>query len=72
MSVSIPIHCSFCHYCSGVLLEVRHGDSSQSACIIQSCFDSPGYFTFHMKLRIAPLRSRKGCDGMLMKSALNM
>ena len=43
VSASVPIVCSFYHYCSVVQLEVRDGDSSQSSFIVQDCFAYPDF-----------------------------
>ena len=44
MSVSTQIPCSFYYYCSVVYREIREGDTSRSAFIVQVCFSYPGIF----------------------------
>jgi hypothetical protein len=72
LAVSVPIPCSFYHYCFVVQLEVRVGDSSRGAYIVEKCFGYPRFFVFpHEVLRIALSRSVKYCVGILMGIALN-
>jgi hypothetical protein len=42
LSVSIPIPCRFCYYCSAVQLEVRGIDSFRSSFIVDGFFSYPG------------------------------
>jgi hypothetical protein len=46
LSVSVPIPCSFYHYCFVVQLEVRDGDSLNSSFIVDNCFLYPVIFVF--------------------------
>jgi len=46
MSVSVSIPCSFYHYCSVILLDVRDGDSSSHSFIVKNCFCYSGFFFF--------------------------
>ena len=46
MSVSVPILCSFYHYCSVVKLEVRDGDSPSLSFIVKNCFPYSEFFVF--------------------------
>ena len=43
LTVSVPIPCSFYHYCSVVQLVVRDGDAPSSF-IVENCFPYPGLF----------------------------
>jgi hypothetical protein len=45
LSVSMPVPCSFYHYCSVIQLEVRNGDSPRSSFIVKNCFHYPGFFS---------------------------
>jgi hypothetical protein len=38
LSVSIPIPCSFYHYCSVVKQEIRDGDTSRTSLKVQDCW----------------------------------
>lgn len=75
---SIPLIDLICHAVSitiaqGLLLEIRHGDTSISSFIVQDCFNYPGSFvSFHMKLRVTLLRYVNNCVGILMEIALNV
>jgi len=44
LPVSVPIPCSFCDYCSVILLEVRDGDSPRSSFIVEYNFCYPEFF----------------------------
>jgi hypothetical protein len=43
LTVIVLIQCSFYHYCSGVQLEVRDGDSPSSSYIVENSFHSTGF-----------------------------
>jgi hypothetical protein len=43
MSVSVPVPCSFYHYCSVVKLEVRDSDSPSCCLIVKNCFRYSGF-----------------------------
>jgi hypothetical protein len=43
-TVTVPIPCSFYHSCSVVQLEVRDGDSTRSAFIVENSFRFHGFF----------------------------
>jgi len=51
--ISVPIPCSFYHYCSVILLELRGNDSPRSSFIVEDSFSYPGFFLFQMNLQIA-------------------
>ena len=44
MSVSVPVPCSFYHYCSVVTLEVRDSDCLSCSFIVKNCFRFAGLF----------------------------
>ena len=74
MSVSVPIPCSFHHYCSVVKFEVRDGDSPNRSFIVKNCFCFCFCFCFlfwiflpfQMNLRTALSMSLRNCVGISM------
>jgi hypothetical protein len=42
--VTVPIPCSFYHYCSVLQLEVKDGDSPRTTFIVENSFQYPGIF----------------------------
>ena len=60
MSVSVPISCSFYHYCSVIQVEVKDGDSPRSSFIFKNC------------LKISLSVCLKNCVGILMGIELNL
>jgi len=44
LPVTVPIPCSFYHYCSVEQLEIRDGDSPRSSFIVENSFHYPGFF----------------------------
>jgi hypothetical protein len=59
-------------YLSVVQLEIRADDTSRSSFVVQDCFSYPEFVFFHMKLKIALLRSVNNCVGILMGIELNV
>jgi hypothetical protein len=73
LSVSVPIPCNFCHYCSIVKLEVRDGDSLRHSFIVKYCFCYSRFLlTLQMNLIIVLSMSLKNCVGMLIGIALTL
>ena len=67
------IPCSFYHYCSIALLEVRHTDSNRSPVFVDNSLSYPGVFLlFQMKLRIALSNPMKKWVVILLWIALNL
>jgi hypothetical protein len=44
LSISVPVTCSFYHYCSVLDLEIRDGDSCRSSFIVVNSFHYTGFF----------------------------
>jgi hypothetical protein len=70
MLATVPIPCSFCHYCSVIWLEVRDGDSARSFFIVENVFH---YASFFFSNEFASFSfSVKNLVGILMGIALNL
>ena len=64
--------CSFYHYCSLSLLEVRCTDSNRSTFLVDNSLSYPGFLLFQMNLRIALSNSVKNWVVILTGIALNL
>ena len=59
LSISVPMPCSFYHYCSVVQLEARNADSPRSSFLLRIVFAILGFLLFQMNLQIAHSNSIK-------------
>ena len=53
LPVSVPIPCSFYHYCSEIQLDVKDGDFTNILLLLRIVFTSLGFLLFQMNLRIS-------------------
>jgi hypothetical protein len=59
LPVSVPIPCSFYHYCSVIQLEVMGGDTPKVLLLLRIVFVILDFFLFQLNLRFDLSNSRK-------------